>query len=812
MGLLLFFWLTNISSYAQSDTSYLNNLPLDVLKAQDIIAGRASTNVEVISASRSSKRIKDLPITIHVVTQEEIRRNGYITLVDVMKSVPGVRVSQPGSGIDGETFLFRGQVGNYYTKILINNIPIQPGVAGGIAIGAQLPIAQAKQIEIIYGPASAVYGADAMTGVINIITDSPNSRSFAQANVTLGEYGYQHFNFMAGGKAGKNKNILKYTFYGNRGKRDDLNIRHNKNVELIGQLSENFSYQGNVFSPIPHYFTSAIIANPTISPEEGRAYASYLYTNPNQVLDSIRSSFVHYQGDVNKGTVNALPQESSLFGVNLEYRNFTLGYNNLFRSNHSTIGRASNVFSYASPDNQIADRTQRLSLSYNKSWKRFSVTANASYLMYRMDVSSSYGINYASLASPRAYTYEASDDIFFEALGTFHLNKYMELTTGFSVTFSSHLAPINESENPFNPSDYKPFRTVKRAPHALFGNFGDNPILHSIGGYFAQLLYQRDNLTLILGFREDASSEFTTALDSSNAVSTFYPRVAFLYKLTDDLSVRASYGRAFKAPSARQTYSSLALPIYTNGGIDSNAIQYERVPNTELKPEFVTSYELGFRYTLNNNIDIDLTGYYSQIDQLITQSVLPLNSTDYPSAVSSQIDRNGNLVTRSSINDDESQATLYGVQLALRLSNLFPAVKFNADVYLNYAQGSEVLPTQNNDRIDVHRMVPKFMAQVNFSLEPYKNVYLRFENVFMTDWTQRYVPRARAAQFKVAGYYNLDFIGRYQLSRNLGVFLKMKNVFNAEYGGIGAEGLDIDLVYNPQLKRNVQFGASFKLN
>ena len=275
--LLVFFLVAGISTYAQSDTSYLNNLSLDVLKAQDIIAGRASTNVEVISASRSSKRIKDLPITIHVVTQEEIRKNGYITLVDVMKSVPGVRVSQPGSGLDGETFLFRGQIGNYYTKILINNIPIQPGVAGGIAIGAQLPIAQAKQIEIIYGPASAVYGADAMTGVINIITDSPNSRTFAQANVTLGEYGYQHFNFMAGGKAGKNKNVLKYTFYGNRGKRDDLNIRHNKDVELIGQLADDFSYKGNVFSPVPHYFNSAVASNPGISMTEIAGYAQLLF-------------------------------------------------------------------------------------------------------------------------------------------------------------------------------------------------------------------------------------------------------------------------------------------------------------------------------------------------------------------------------------------------------------------------------------------------------------------------------------------------------------------------------------------------------
>ncbi|WP_299454905.1 TonB-dependent siderophore receptor [uncultured Microscilla sp.] len=797
--------LLNVTVYAQPDTNRLNTIPLDVLKAQDIIAGRASTNVEVVSASRSSKRIKDLPVTIHVVTQEEIRKNGYITLVDVMKAVPGVRVSQPGSGLDGETFLFRGQIGNYYTKILINNIPIQPSVAGGIAIGAQLPIAQARQIEIIYGPASAVYGADAMTGVINIITDSPSSRSFAQANVTLGEYGYQHVNFMAGGKVGKNKNILKYTFYGNRGKRDDLNIRHNKEVELVGQVSSEFSYKGNVFSPLPHFFASKRMSSDQIN------YLRLLNTNPGQVLDSIQATYPYYQGDANKGLVNALPQESSLFGIQLEYRDFTFSYNNLFRSNHSSLGRSPDIFSYARSDNYIADRIERITLSYNKAWQRFALTVNASYLKYRMDVGSTYGVNYASFASARAYTYEASDDLFFEALGTYSINKYMEITAGFSATFSGNLPPVNESDTPFNPGDYQAFSTTQRAPHAVFGHFGDNPILHTITGYFAQLLYQRDNLTLIAGVREDASSEFTTNVDSANAVGSFYPRVAVLYKFNNNLSVRASYGRAFKAPSARNTYSSLALPVIFNGTRVPNLVQYERVPNEDLSPEFVTSYEVGVRYTLNSNIDFDLTGYYSRIDQLITQSLIPLDTSIYGANAVSQFQTQNNFRTRSAVNDVNSRSDLYGLQLAVRLSNLLPLLKLNADVYLNYAEGSEILPNEENEEISVPRMVPKFMGQLNFSIEPFKHTYFRFENVFMTDWVRRFVPRADASDFKVEGYYNLDFIGRYQLSKHLGVFLKIRNVFDAEYAGIGSDGLDVDLVYNPQMKRNVQFGASFRL-
>ncbi|HAS41867.1 MAG TPA: hypothetical protein DCS93_15410 [Microscillaceae bacterium] len=805
--------LLSVSAYAQIDTNKVF-LPMDRLKASDIVAGRASTNVKVVSASRSSKRVKDLPVTIHVITQEEIRRNGYVTLVDVMKSVPGVRVSQPGSGLDGETFLFRGQIGNYYTKILINNIPIQPSVSGGIAIGGQLPIAQAKQIEVIYGPASAVYGADAMTGVINIITDSPNSRSFANANVTLGEYGYQHFDFMAGGKLGRNKNVVKYTLYGNRGKRDDLNIRHDKKEDVIGSFDERVSYEANVYSPLSHFYASNVV---TAGANRVRGYQALLTNNPNQILDSIQFYYPGYEGTLDQAVINALPQENSLFGGQIEYRGFTFSYNNMYRKNHSSLGRTTDIFSYTNPDNFIADRIQRYTLSYNQSWKKFSITTNASYLRYRTDVSSSYGVNYASLTDGRAYTYEASDDFFLEVLGTYSINKHMELTAGFSGTISSNLPPINDAENPFNPSDYTPFSTIKRPPHQLFGNFGDNPIIQGISGYFMQLFYQKKNLSLILGIREDSSTEFDTRGQQQSRIGAFYPRVAMLYKFNERVSVRGSYGRAFKSPSPRLTYGSLALPVFDNTGgsrvLNPNFIQYERVPNELLQPEFSISYEAGMRYNISKNIDLDLMAYYNQINQIINQSLIRLSTTEFAANGVSQFTLpNGDFLTRSPQNDAESRSTLYGLQATLRISNLIPSLKLNTDIYLNYAEGEEVLPNENDDRIAFHRMVPKLMAQINFSLEPYKNVYLRFENVMMTGWVRRFLPFVRGTQFLTDGYYNLDFIGRYQFNENLGIFLKIRNVFNAQYAGIDADGLDSDLVYNPQLMRNIQFGASFQLD
>ncbi len=89
--------------YAQSDSL---NLDLSKLNWNDLKSTvDLSVGTKVISGSRSEQDIADLPFTVYVITGKEIRENGYLTLTDVLKRLPGIRVSQPGSAIHGETFL-----------------------------------------------------------------------------------------------------------------------------------------------------------------------------------------------------------------------------------------------------------------------------------------------------------------------------------------------------------------------------------------------------------------------------------------------------------------------------------------------------------------------------------------------------------------------------------------------------------------------------------------------------------------------------------------------------------------------------------
>ena len=125
-------------------------------------------NVEVITASKKLEDIHKAPATIYVITGQDIINNGYYTLIEALENVPGV------VPINLDFFAFGGQRGflsNFsQTLILINGREMQNLFAAETFISLQFVTNNIKQIEIIQGPGSALYGANALVGVINIIT------------------------------------------------------------------------------------------------------------------------------------------------------------------------------------------------------------------------------------------------------------------------------------------------------------------------------------------------------------------------------------------------------------------------------------------------------------------------------------------------------------------------------------------------------------------------------------------------------------------------------------------------------------------
>jgi hemoglobin/transferrin/lactoferrin receptor protein len=202
--------------------SFSQDQELDSLLSFDL---EELMNIKVVSASRSEHSLKDLPMTVHIITREEILNNSYSSLVDVLKDIPGIKVSQPGNGTHGEKYLMRGLFGNNYAKILINGIPIRPSSVDGMPIGEQINMRNVERIEVVYGPASALYGADALSGIINIVTCNPETDT-TLVELLFGTKGYASTKFFMN----HHKKDWTVNVYGGYIQRKDLNIPTDTNA------------------------------------------------------------------------------------------------------------------------------------------------------------------------------------------------------------------------------------------------------------------------------------------------------------------------------------------------------------------------------------------------------------------------------------------------------------------------------------------------------------------------------------------------------------------------------------------------------
>ena len=169
---------------------------------------RATLPEIVVTADRYPVRTDSVAATITVLTGDELRAQGVRFVGDALRQVPGVQVVQNGSyGAATSLFLRGGQ--SDYVKVLVDGVPAnQPG--GSYDLSA-LSTDNIDRIEVLRGPASVMYGSDAVTGVIHVITRGGNgqdeagtggSRVAADASVEGGTYDSFRWEGSARGDAG----------------------------------------------------------------------------------------------------------------------------------------------------------------------------------------------------------------------------------------------------------------------------------------------------------------------------------------------------------------------------------------------------------------------------------------------------------------------------------------------------------------------------------------------------------------------------------------------------------------------------------
>ena len=461
-------------------------------------------NLTVVSASRVEELQQDSALPIDVVTQQRIQRTGFENVADVLGELPGVITRNNGSfsGSSGQTI---DGVPSADVLVLQDGLPLvgARGINSGIIDLGQQNIGRLDRVEVVRGAASALYGTDAVGGVINLITHEPTHPFEGGFRISGGSLGAFDGDLDLGTQY---KNLSAFT---------DLELHHVNSYTLIPDDE------------------STIGAN-------------------NQ----------RYDGMV-KLRYNFNPKASIGYTVNAYHNNAT-------GKNTDSTGTAASGYDSSTSN----DSTQTHALVGN-----FLPT---------------------STTSIQARLYEARYD---------------------SNSWSN---PLNSNNSVGAQFDYgNLYERYHRADATVSQQIGSWNFLQG-GDEWVQDSYR--GLNRIVG--DDHGQQITTndvwlqdriqpwkrlivdiggrynhhSLYGNHVV----PKVGLVYKVTDNLTVRSSYGKGFRSPTIGELYYLLLHPEYG----------YQVIGNPTLKPENSESWSVGAGYQVNR-FSADITLYRNNLNHLI---------------------------------------------------------------------------------------------------------------------------------------------------------------------------------------------------
>lgn len=155
----------------------------------------------LVTASRQQESRDQTPSHIIVVTRQQIRERRYKSLADLLQDMPGVDFMAGTKSSQYNQFTVQGYTGPNKLVIMLDGVRLGQPAGGSFPVAENLSLYAAKQVEFLYGPAAALYGADAVAGVVNIITE-PGAQTQSWVSAGVGNFGSSETSFMASGRPG----------------------------------------------------------------------------------------------------------------------------------------------------------------------------------------------------------------------------------------------------------------------------------------------------------------------------------------------------------------------------------------------------------------------------------------------------------------------------------------------------------------------------------------------------------------------------------------------------------------------------------
>ncbi|MFZ5507185.1 MAG: TonB-dependent receptor domain-containing protein [Pseudomonadota bacterium] len=170
----------------------------------------------VVTANRTPQPLATVLADLTVIDRDEIERTGVAGVADLLARQPGIEITRNG-GLGNSTSVFIRGGETRHTAVYVDGVRLDSQSTGG-AVWEQIPLDQIERIEILRGPAAAIYGSDAIAGVVQLFTKRGQGPARPTASLTVGSYNTVQGQVGVSGSA----NALNYALSGVRGRSDGV--------------------------------------------------------------------------------------------------------------------------------------------------------------------------------------------------------------------------------------------------------------------------------------------------------------------------------------------------------------------------------------------------------------------------------------------------------------------------------------------------------------------------------------------------------------------------------------------------------------
>lgn len=209
-GVVLLLLITAIGNVSAQQKE-LSADELKMLSVEDLM------NIKVTLSSRTPQPLTETPSAIQVLSGDDIRRSGATNLPEALRLIPNVQVAQLNAnawiiGVRGFNTLFANKL-----LVMIDGRTVYTPLFGGVIWELQnVLLEDIDRIEVVSGPGGTLWGANAVNGVINIVTKKTNNTQGTYLSATVGNFLRDQFEVRHGGKIGKNTSFKIYGMHFDR--------------------------------------------------------------------------------------------------------------------------------------------------------------------------------------------------------------------------------------------------------------------------------------------------------------------------------------------------------------------------------------------------------------------------------------------------------------------------------------------------------------------------------------------------------------------------------------------------------------------